>query len=274
MMPNRAHALSADIHIHSALSPCAENRMTPGEILGTLIRMGIDVFSITDHNSGFNCAAFSAAAEERGVLFIPGIELQSAEEIHLLGYFPDLQALEMFCAAVVKPGMMQGVRNDPLRFGNQLKIRSSGEIIGEEEDMLSMPLRQSIDMLVERIHDFNGVAVAAHIDRGFSVISHLGYIPPELRLDAVEVMDPGKNEEIRSMAMKGTDLNIISSSDAHYLDMIKAPKMRMRLKSMDIKGCLDCIKSGRIAILQKPLRRDGRPRDAERSKREWRELYR
>lgn len=260
---DRLISYTADLHIHSALSPCAENKMTPDEVLKKVISLGIDIFSITDHNSGFNCASFDAAAKEKGILFIPGIELQSSEEIHLLGYFPDTQALERFCSAVVKPGLMQGMKNDPLRFGNQILIDLSGDVIGEEEDMLLMPLNQSIDELVDRIHDFNGIAVAAHIDRGFSVISHLGYIPPQLKLDAVEIWDATQIEDIRLKYLREKNLKIISSSDSHHLDMMKEPKMRFWLHNADITSCLNVIKgknSGRISIRER-MKREFRGED-------------
>jgi len=285
MIPRANHRLisySADLHIHSALSPCAENKMTPDEILKSVIRFGIDVFSITDHNSGFNCLAFETAARRKGILFIPGIELQSSEEIHLLGYFPDTHALEMFCSGIVKPGLMRGMKNDPMQFGNQIKIDASGDVVGEEEDMLSMPLILTIDELVDKIHDFHGIAVAAHIDRGFSVISQLGYIPPQLELDAVEVWDATKIEDIRSKYLKERDMNIISSSDTHYLDMMKEPGMKFWLRSGDITSCLNIIKgtgAGRITIREKARKRSrsggDRPSRAAAgpSKGSWQNLY-
>ena len=279
---DRLISFSADLHIHSTLSPCAENRMTPEEVLKKIISLGIDVFSITDHNAGFNCAAFGAAAKERGVSFIPGIELQSSEEIHLLGYFPHVQTLTAFCSSIVKHALMQGMKNDPLRFGNQLKINSAGDVEGEVEDMLSMPLSLSVDELVHRVHQFDGIAVAAHLDRGFSVISQLGYIPPELELDAVEIWDTNKIEDIKSTFLKDRDLNITSSSDSHYLDMMKRPKMKLWLNNADVHSCLNCIKGtgpGRITIAQKRKRKSQRlggagvDRNGSQGKKDWKSIY-
>jgi len=256
--------------------------MTPEEVLKKIISLGIDVFSITDHNAGFNCAAFGAAAKEKDIFFIPGIELQSSEEIHLLGYFPDVWALETFCSSIVKPALIQGMKNDPLRFGNQLKIDSAGDVVEEEENMLSMPLSLSVDELVNRIHQFNGIAVAAHLDRGFSVISQLGYMPPELKLDAVEIWNADKIGDIRSKFLKGSNLNIISSSDSHYLDMMKNPKMKLWLHNADVHDCLNCIKGngpGRITIAQKRKRKSQRPvgmglgRSEGRGNKDWKRLY-
>ena len=273
---------SADLHIHSALSPCAGNRMVPHEVLKRIIGLGVEIFSITDHNSMFNCSAFARAAGEHNILFIPGIELQSSEEIHLLGYFPDISRLSKFHSTVVKPGILSGITNDPAQFGNQLKMDDSGETIGEEEDMLSMPLDVPVNELVDAVHDFEGVAVAAHIDRGFSLISHLGFMPPELKIDAVEIWNAAKIGEMRSEFLRGRELNIISSSDSHHLDMIKAPKMRFWLKYPDVGSCLECIRGegpGRITVRDDAKMRSGRakraagPAGASVSIRDWRSLY-
>ncbi len=264
MIPETSERLipfSGDLHVLSALSPCAENKMTPKEVLKKIIGLGIDVFSITDHNSGFNCAAFDAAAKKRDILFIPGIELQSAEEVHLLGYFPDIQVLNTFCATIVKPALMPGMKNDPSIFGNQIRIHVSGDVFGEVEDMLSMPLSLSLDELVNGIHDFNGIAVASHIDRGFGVISQLGFIPPELKIDAVEVSDVNKIDGIREEFLKNRDLNVISSSDSHHLDMMKPPKMKLWLNKPDVNSCLNCIKGdgpGKITLKEKRIKNSKR----------------
>ncbi len=250
---SRLTPFATDLHIHSALSPCAENIMMPDEVIKKIFGLGIDVFSITDHNSSYNCAAFKAAADEHDLLFIPGIELQTAEEIHLLAYFPEIKDVEQFCSIVVRPALMT-MKNDPSQFGSQLRIGAAGNVIGEVEDMLSMPLNLSIDELVNHIHDFNGIAVAAHIDRGFSIISQLGYMPPQLKLDAVEIRNLDKIDSIKTEFLQNCNLNIISSSDSHYLDMMIKPKMKLWLKEANVSNCLNCIKGeglGRITIRQK-----------------------
>lgn len=272
----------ADLHIHSALSPCAENRMTPEEVIKRIKILGIDIFSITDHNSVFNYSAFATVVKEHDVLLIPGIELQTAEEIHLLGYFPSGDRLNEFYSNVVRPGIMPGMKNDPKRFGNQIKIDGSGEIIGEEEAMLTMPLIHSIDELVDSIHRFGGLAVAAHIDRGFSLISQLGFIPPQLKIDAVEIRDINKIDEIKSQYLKDRNLNIISSSDSHYLDMMIIPKMKFWMNDPTIDTILKCLKGeggGRITIGRGSQSRSRGIRgikdssNARAAKNDWKNLY-
>ena len=279
--PDQLSPFSCDLHIHSALSACAEDKMTPGNVLKKIVSLNIDIFSITDHNSVFNCAAFEKAAKEHNLLFIPGVELQTSEEIHLLGYFPDIAALDNFYSSVVKPSLPKNIKNDPLRFGHQLKINTSGVVVGEEEDMLSMALDKSIDELVEEIHKFEGIAVAAHIDRGFSLISQLGYIPPHLKIDAVEVWDVAKIEDFQSKYLKDCKLNVISSSDSHYLDMMKKPKMKLVLENKDVMSCLNCIKGegpGRITINPKTKKSQQKVQPdfgkaVDEPSRDWKNLY-
>jgi len=229
--------------------------MVPEQVVPKIFSfdLGVEVFSITDHNAGANCRAFAAAAQAKKLLFIPGIELQSSEEIHLLGYFPSLAALEGFCAKVVGEGLMVGLKNDPERFGHQHLLDGSGKLIGEAEAMLCMPLTLTVDELVDRIHDHGGIAAAAHLDRGFSVISQLGFIPPQLELDAVEVRELAKVDQIRATYLQGRELNVISSSDSHHLDLIPKPKMKLWVPRADIASCLACIKGegpGRITLRQ------------------------
>jgi predicted metal-dependent phosphoesterase TrpH len=280
--PDKLTPLTCDLHVHSALSSCAEDNMTPKEVLKKILNFGIDIFSITDHNSGFNCAAFEEAAKDHDILFIPGIELQSSEEIHLLGYFPDIQMLNNFCSTIVEPRLPTQMKNDPLRFGHQIKINRVGNPIGEENAMLSMPLNISIDELVDQVHNFNGIAVAAHLGRGLSVISQLGFIPPQLKLDAVEIWDISKIESIKSNFLTNKKFNIISSSDSHYLHMMKKPKMKLWLKNADVKSCLNCIKgdgAGRITISQKTVRDFKKTKESildsneSVSPRDWKNLY-
>ncbi len=272
---------TADLHMHSALSGCADNNMVPDKVVEKMHELGIEIFSLTDHNAGFNCRAFANAAKKKDILFIPGIELQSSEEIHLLGYYPDVDKLESFCEDIVKPGLMKGMKNNPQIFGSQVKFDIHGKTIGEDDSMLSMPLSYSIDELVVHIHSFDGIAVASHLDRDFSIISQLGFIPEGLELDAVEIKEVGKIEDIRLKYLANTGLNVISSSDCHHIDLMKEPKMTLWLESLDVKNCLDCIKGdgpGKISIKRKAgktkkPRNSGSGENKDGSRKDWKNLY-
>jgi len=245
--------LTADLHIHSALSPCGSEEMLPPLLVKRLAMQNIQVFSITDHNSGANCRAFETVAKEAGLLFIPGIELQSSEEVHLLGYFPDVVSLESFCEEVVNPGLMQGMKNDPEKFGRQMRVNREGKLLAEVEDMLSMPLTHDAARLVYGIHDHGGIAVGAHLDRDFSLVSQLGFIPPDLPIDAVEIKDPVKIERFKKQYLADRPLPVLSSSDSHYLNDLMPPKMRFRIEKKTVGCMLECIKgqgNGRFTLIE------------------------
>lgn len=249
--PEGQKVLSCDLHIHSALSPCAENKMLPEQIVEKLMALNVDVFSITDHNSCFNSKAFEKEAVQHNLIFIPGIEVQTAEEIHLLGYFPDVSFLTDFYDEVVAPARIS-FRNDPDRFGSQIKIDEYNRNVGEDEFLLTLALKLGVDELVDKIHRYNGLAVPAHLDRSFSIISQLGYIPPDLAIDAVEIWDASKIDEMKKLFLQGRELNVLSSSDSHYLDMMKKAKMKFVVTKRDVESCLKCIKgdsTSRITII-------------------------
>ena len=173
---------------------------------------------------------------------------------------------------------MQGVKNDPERFGNQLRMHESGTFIGEVEAMLSMPLTLTVNELVGRIDEYGGVPVAAHIDRGFSLIMQLGFIPPELAISAVEVWDAAKIEGMRAEHLKGRDLRVLSSSDSHYLHMMKPAKMKFWVKEQNVKNCLDCIRGegpGRITIRERRRITKGQVRKSGKAPngKDWRSMY-
>ena len=248
-------ALNADVHIHSSLSPCAADDMLPSNIIEKLETLDIDIFSITDHNSCKNSSAFMQAAKEKGMLFIPGIEIQTQEEIHLLAYFQDVPSIETFYNDVIEPVFIPGMQNDPEKFGNQLIIDRGGRVIDEERRILSLPLNISIDLAVLKVREYGGVAVPAHLDRGFSLISQLGFIPPKLLIDGVEISDVGKIDEFKQKYLKSLDVRVLASSDTHHLHMFKPPKMSFRLPDISVRSCLDCIRGSSGSIFLKSGRR-------------------
>ncbi len=130
------HPFYADLHIHSSLSPCAEDDMVPPNVIGILKRLDFKIFSITDHNSCGNVGAFCTAAKAEGLTSIPAAELQTSEEVHLLAYFPSMEEIERFFSEVVEPSRPQ-FSNDASTFGHQLLVDAEGNLIQEEPSMLA-----------------------------------------------------------------------------------------------------------------------------------------
>lgn len=205
----------ADLHIHTALSPCAAEDMTPPAIVQAALDSGLAMIAICDHNAAGNTAATQAAAGPR-IAVLAGMELTTAEEVHVLGLFPDA-AHAAAAAAAVGATLPQADDAYYQRFGPQRQLDAQGQIVGFEQHMLAFASTFELSDAVELIHRFAGVAVAAHVNRpSFSVISQLGLFPPGAGFDAIEVFSaPGFPSRVADFA--GYGLPVLTSSDSHFL---------------------------------------------------------
>lgn len=210
--------LAYDLHIHSCLSPCGDNESTPNNILNMARLNGLDVIALTDHNSCKNCPAIIEARDrmELPILVLPGMELCTAEEIHVVCLFDTLEKAMGFDEYVYTKTMP--VLNRPEKFGEQRILDCMDEIIGTEPRLLvtaaDIPLTE-VGGLMER---FGGVAFPAHIDRpSYSILSALGEIPPECTFQTAEVYDIAKHPSLAAAHPALTRMRIVTNSDAHYL---------------------------------------------------------
>ncbi len=203
----------ADLHVHTCLSPCGEESMSPRRIVAEARNRGLEIVAVTDHNSAGNVAAAMRAAEGTGVKVLPGLEVCSSEEVHVLGIFDTPEA-----ALALQEEVYRGIAsvNDPEAFGLQVLANERDEVEGFEERLLISSTELSIGEVVERIHRLGGLAVASHVDReGFGIIGHLGFIPPELRLDALEISGVAGEEAAGRLFREYPMYEFIRSSDAH-----------------------------------------------------------
>lgn len=214
----------ADLHVHTVLSPCAAVEMTPRNIVRHAQAAGIDIVAITDHNAGDNVAAALRAATGTTVAVLPGMELQTREEVHLLALFGKMREFVKWCEFVLPH--RSPLRNDENRFGPQFVVDETDELIRIEEAMLLASTDLSLEEAVAQIDTLGGIAIAAHVDRPmFSCLTQLGFIPPDLGLAAVEVSRNTRVESAREKLPRIGDLPIITSSDAHTIeDLISGPK--------------------------------------------------
>ncbi|WHE07834.1 PHP domain-containing protein [Thermoanaerobacterium thermosaccharolyticum] len=202
-----------DLHIHSALSPCADNDMTPNNIVNMAVLKGLDVISITDHNSAKNVEVIYELCMSKGIKFIPGIEVQTKEEVHILCYFFDIFDCISFGKIVYDS--LDCVKNNKYLFGEQLVMDKEDNIIDEEEKLLLTSCSFSVDD-VFKMMDGIGAAVPAHVDRtSYSITSNLGFIPDIRNLKTIELSSNFTIPEDVSEYQK--KYKIISSSDAHRL---------------------------------------------------------
>jgi hypothetical protein len=201
--------LAADLHIHSCLSPCAEAEMTPNNIVNMALLKGLDVIALTDHNSGKNLPAAYHVAKEAGMTFLPGIEVESREEVHLLCYFDELQPALDFSEQL--HGYLADVQNVPEIFGEQIICDATDEPVGKEEILLLQSVDRSMNQIYEMVGEFGGVMVPAHINRSSnSLLSVLGFVPKDIPLRTLEISNRFPMPDIEGYRK-------IVSSDAHRL---------------------------------------------------------
>jgi PHP family Zn ribbon phosphoesterase len=206
--------LRMDLHIHTCLSPCGDNSMVPPTIVERAIGAGLQGIAICDHNSAANVRAVQAAAAGEVVGVIAGMEVATAEEIHLLALFGGDPELNAF-ADLVK-AHLSGL-NDPHAFGDQIIVDEHGDPVALEEALLIGALDLEIGRIVEEIHRLNGLAIASHVDKqAFSLLSQLGFVPPDLDLDGVELSRHAGPDQDYPLG----DLPVVRCSDAHFPDEI------------------------------------------------------
>lgn len=205
-----------DLHIHSCLSPCADDDMTPENIAGMGAILGLGIMALTDHNSCKNLRAFFKACKRHGIVPVGGVELTTSEEVHLICLFPTLETAEEFGEEISK--RLLPVKNKPEIFGNQFIYGENDEIIGTEETLLISATSFSTKEAVEEVRKRGGLIYPAHVDRDANgIIAVLGDIPPEPEFTCCEFND-GKNvEEYKKRYSSLSGLEILSCSDAHRL---------------------------------------------------------
>ena len=221
---------TADLHVHTALSPCAADEMTPPRIVAEALREGLDMIAVCDHNSARNVAAVQAAAGAR-LAVLAGMEITSAEECHVLGLFPDAAAAE---AAADEAGATLPPVDDGYVafFGAQTVLDAGGAPAGAETRALAMATALDVDQVVALVHGHGGLAVAAHIDRkAFGVIGQLGVFPAETGFDAVELSRHVAPGSARERELSAFGLAVLRSSDSHFPEDLGAARTKLALES-------------------------------------------
>jgi PHP family Zn ribbon phosphoesterase len=211
-------AFRCDLHVHTCLSPCADLDMYPRAVVDKAIAKKLDIIAICDHNASENTQYVMRSAEGKPLTVLPGIEITSSEEVHLLALFDTLDDLKKIQDIIY--GHLSGTNREEI-FGCQAIVNDLDEVEGFNDRFLLGATKLSLPEIVDQIHGLGGLVIASHIDReSFSLISQLGFIDPEINLDALEVT--------HHMGMKGARLKypelsgypFIESSDAHFIDDI------------------------------------------------------
>ncbi len=233
-----------DLHVHTALSACANAEMNPVSIVKRCVDAGVNIVAIADHNSAMNVEAVCRAASDTGLLVVPAIEVQTSEEIHIVVLFQDCCAALEFEKKYVRPRLPDTL-NVPELFGEQLMMNSSGEVIGTEPILLSNSIDMGVNELVSRVRKIGAVCVAAHAARPMhGYLFTLGLVVPGYEPDCYEFGSKRLAEAaVRKWHIE--DSTCIVSSDAHSLEQIVPARTAVRMDRLDTACLLSCLKHGR-----------------------------
>jgi PHP family Zn ribbon phosphoesterase len=224
------------------LSPCGDDDMTPGNIVNMAILKELDVIALTDHNSAKNCPAFMKLAKSMGIIAIPGMELCTMEEVHVVCLFETLEDVLNFDEYVYQN--LIPFNNKESIFGKQQIYNENDEVIGNEPILLINATTISFDQVYDLVHDYNGIMIPAHIDKNSnSLLSNLGFVPPDSKFTCAELKDLKNLSNLKETNPYFNKCNIISNSDAHYLEHINEPIHFLYTETKEIKDILRALET-------------------------------
>ncbi|MCS6992635.1 MAG: hypothetical protein NZP74_02265 [Anaerolineales bacterium] len=201
--------------MHTVLSPCAGVEMIPPLIVQTALERGIHLIAITDHNASANVAAVMQAAQGTELVVLPGMELQTREEVHLLCLFDTLEQVFLWQAQVDR--LLPNLPNNIEYFGEQFIVDSTGEFLRREERLLLNSVNLSLEDAAAQVTALGGLAIPAHIDRSANgLIAILGLIPPGF--EALELSRHLTPAEARRKYPQTASYPLLQSGDVHLLD--------------------------------------------------------
>lgn len=241
----------ADLHIHTILSPCGDLSMSPANIISEAARKQLDIIGITDHNSTRQCSLVEKLGRDKGIFVLQGAEVTTKEEVHCLAFFENTDTLRYF-QDYLDAGLSD-LQNDPLIFGDQVVVDEDENIIYTEEKLLSNATQISLEKLQSFVHKNNGIFIPAHIDRmKNSIYSQLGFLPENLKADAIEISRRSSPVKFAAIHPEITSFPLITNSDSHYPEHIGSVYNTFRLKEVsfgEIKMALEGTDGRRIISL-------------------------
>ena len=210
---------TADLHIHTVQSPCAGIEMIPPLIVETALARGVNLIAITDHNASGNVRAVMAAADGTGLTVLPGMELETSEEIHSLCLFDTLDQLLAWQKEV--DALLPEMELDEEFYGSQLLVDPQGNFIKKDPRFRSMPAQMELQQACRRVNALGGLFIPAHITREANgLLSHLGTVPPDLETQILELSPFSMPENALRQYPELANYRLIQGSDAHFLEAI------------------------------------------------------
>jgi hypothetical protein len=240
--PDMWREWTADLHLHTVVSPCAEVEMIPPLIVRRARELGLNLLAVTDHNTAENAGAVMRAAQGTGIVVLPGMEVQTREEAHILALFDRLEQVLEWQRVVYQH--LPPLKNREETFGAQFVVDETGDLLAVNDRLLLTATDLSLERVVAGIRSLGGLAIAAHVDRpSYSVLANLGFIPPDLPLDAIELsqrVEPGA----WLAAHPGLERwPVVRSSDAHRLAEMRGG-IRLQLSEPTVAGIREALQCG------------------------------
>lgn len=232
-----------DFHIHSCLSPCGDVDMTPYNLVNMAAINGLEVIALTDHNTARNCPAAIRAGEEAGLLVLPGMELTTSEEVHVICLFEQTAAALEFSDYVY--ARLPDIENMPGIFGEQVLMDEKDHGLGRLSKLLINATTISVTEVKGLVESYGGFCYPAHIDRSSnSILANLGEIPPECGFTAAEISKTGDAAALMEAHPILKVMKRLHSSDAHYLPDIADPVHRLCLCERTPAAVLAALREG------------------------------
>jgi PHP family Zn ribbon phosphoesterase len=224
-----------DFHIHSGFSPCGSEDMSPNNIVNMSIIKELDAIALTDHNGIGNVRVTVEIGKKMGLIVIPGIEIQTVEDVHVVALFKTVEAIEAFYNEIKTERLL--IKNKPERFGHQMIFNEEDEVIGYEENYLITPFNLNINEVIVIAKKYEGLIFPAHINRNsFSIIKSLGFIDKELDVENIEWYGKRpENAETYDNRMFRKYRELINS-DAHDLINISEKENYLEVEEKSIEG--------------------------------------
>ncbi len=227
------HTIYADLHLHTVLSACAEVEMVPPLIVRRALELGLNLLAVTDHNAAANCAAVMQAAEGTGLIVVPGMEVQTAEEVHMLCLFETLEQALTWQGIVFDH--LPDLPNNEDAFGGQYVVDREGDYVRTEGRLLATSCDLAVEEAARRVTALGGLPIPAHIDRDmFSLIANLGFVPRDLPVPALELFRLTQPQQLIATHPEIAAYPLVRDSDAHQLsDMRRSVVFEAETVSFD-----------------------------------------
>jgi PHP family Zn ribbon phosphoesterase len=206
----------ADLHVHTVLSPCAEIEMLPPLIVSEAKIRGIDLIAITDHNASANISAVQKAALGSGITVLPGMELQTKEEVHVICLFDSIEQIVQFQNIVDQK--LPPIKNRPEYFGEQLVVDDKGDFVRKEERLLITSTDLSINEAFNLVDEIGGIFIPAHVNRKANgLLEILGFVPVDIPILALEISRHISPKDVKIFYPQINSFEIIQNGDVHRL---------------------------------------------------------